>query len=206
MPKVVDHEERRRHIAQAMWRVIARDGLAAASARTVAAEGGWSLGAVRHYFTSQDELLLFATTAMVEGVTARIRAVLTERRPGPARCEAVVEHLLPLDDERTGEVRVWLAVLIRAHVDSAFDELRIAAWQGTRQICRLVVTELAGQPLPSDLTQALPRRFESRAASLHAWIDGLTLHAATVPELVPPDEVRAEVRRELRRLLTAVSA
>lgn len=205
MPKVVDHEERRRHIAQAMWRVIARDGLAAASARTVAAESAWSLGAVRHYFASQDQLLLFATTAMVDGVTARIRSVLTERRPGPARCQAVVEHLLPLDDERTGEVRVWLAVLIRAHVDSTFDELRIAGWQGTRQICRLVVTELAGQPPPADLTQRLPRRFESHAASLHAWIDGLTLHAATVPELLPPDEVRREVRGELRRLREALS-
>lgn len=205
MPKIVDHEERRRHIAQAMWRVIARDGLAAASARTVAAESGWSLGAVRHYFASQDQLLLFATTAMVDGVTARIRSVLTEQRPGPARCQAVVEHLLPLDDERTGEVRVWLAVLIRAHVDSNFDELRIAGWQGTRHICRLVVTELAGKPPPPDLKQRLPRRFESHAASLHAWIDGLTLHAATVPELLPPDEVRREVRGELRRLRKALS-
>lgn len=192
-------------IAQAMWRVIARDGLAATSARTVAAEGGWSLGAVRHYFTSQDQLLLFAVTAMVDGITARIQTTLTERKPGPARCQAVVEQLLPLDEERAGEVRVWLAVLIRAHVDSTFDELRIAGWHGSLHICRLVITELAGQPPPSDLTQPLPERFERHVASLHTWIDGLTLQSATVPEFLPPAVVHREVRDKLNRLQTAVS-
>lgn len=206
MPKVVDHEARRFQIAQAMWRVIARDGLAAASARTVASEGGWSLGAVRHYFTSQDQLLLFAVTAMVDGVAERIQKTLTEHKPGPARCQEVVEQLLPLDEVRTGEVRVWLAVLIRAHVDSTFDELRIAGWHGSRQICRLVITELAGQPPPSDLTRPLPEGFERHIAPLHAWIDGLTLQAATVPELLPPAMVRRGVHDQLARLHTAVSS
>ena len=35
---MVDHEQRRRDIAHAMWRVIARDGLAAASRLTLATE------------------------------------------------------------------------------------------------------------------------------------------------------------------------
>ena len=205
MPKVVDHDQRRRDIAQAMWSVIARDGLAAASARTVAAEAGWSLGAVRHYFASQNELLLFATTAMIDGASARVGGTLARRPPGAARCQEVLEHLLPLDDERTGEVRVWLAVLIRSHTDPRLDHLRLAGWHGTRQLCRMVVAELAGRPRPTGLTTTLPRPLEPHAASLHLWLDGLTLQAASVPELLPPAAVRREVHREVRAIRSRVA-
>lgn len=205
MPKLVDHDVRRHEIAQAMWRVIAREGLPAASARTVAAEAGWSLGAVRHYFTDQDEMLAFATRAMVDGVTARVRAVVAAHRPGPRRCEETLAQLLPLDEERTGEVRVWLAVVVRSHVDPGLDALRLDGWQGLRRLCREVVSELAERPAPI-ADRALPRTLEAHAVALHAWLDGLTLHAATVPELVPPDEARRQLRSELRRLRAAVRA
>ncbi len=60
MPKIVDHDARREEIAQALWRVVRRDGIRAASVRTIAAEAGWSAGAVRYYFPDQDGLLSFA--------------------------------------------------------------------------------------------------------------------------------------------------
>jgi AcrR family transcriptional regulator len=57
MPKLVDHEQRRRELGEAVWRVIRRDGVEAASVRKVAQEAGWSAGALRHYFSTQSELL-----------------------------------------------------------------------------------------------------------------------------------------------------
>jgi AcrR family transcriptional regulator len=206
MPKVVDHEKRRHDIAEAMWRVIARDGLAAASARTVAAEAGWSLGAVRHYFGSQNELLLFATSAMIEGAAARVSLTLERRPPGLARCQEVLEHLLPLDDVRTGEIRVWLAVLIRSHTDPHLSDLRLTAWHGTRHLCRVVVAELAERPHPPEAGATLSRRLEPHAASLHVWLDGLTLQAASVPELLPSADVRRAVRRQLTGIRERVRA
>jgi AcrR family transcriptional regulator len=202
MPKVVDHDERRREIAEAMWRVISREGLAAASARSIAAEGGWSLGAVRHYFSSQDELMVFAARAMVDAVIARLERVVQARGPGQRRCAELLEQLLPLDDERTAEVRVWLAVLIRSHVDESLAEVRMSGWEGTRELCRGVVAELAGRgPGGSGVSaRRLSRSHEIRAERLHAWLDGLTLHAITVPEVLPPDDVRRLVRRELSAL------
>ena len=71
MPKLVDHEERRRLIAQATWRVISRDGVRAASVRTVAAEAGLSTGALRHYFDDHASLLLFAARHSLELMAAR---------------------------------------------------------------------------------------------------------------------------------------
>ncbi|WP_329083874.1 hypothetical protein [Streptosporangium sp. NBC_01469] len=43
MPKKVDHEVRRRHIAEALHRIIDRDGLDAVSLREVATEAGVSI-------------------------------------------------------------------------------------------------------------------------------------------------------------------
>ena len=53
MPKIVDHETRREEIAEALWRVVRRDGVRAASVRTIAAEAGWSPGAVRYCSVSR---------------------------------------------------------------------------------------------------------------------------------------------------------
>ena len=36
MPKIVDHDERRRSIIEATWRVIAREGIASATTRGIA--------------------------------------------------------------------------------------------------------------------------------------------------------------------------
>lgn len=207
---MVDHDERRRAIADAMWQVIARDGLEAASARTVAAEGGWSLGAVRHYFRNHDELLRFAIDRMLEGVTQRIREEWRGGQPGQARCRRVLEQLLPLDERRIGEVRVWLAALVRAQVDPLLDDLRHAGWRGTRLVCRGVVTEVGGQAelfaaLMEGGERALPACLERHAAHLHTWIDGLTLQAVTMPEVLGSRQVRTQLADQLGVITRAVT-
>ncbi|MDQ1250665.1 MAG: hypothetical protein QG597_5044, partial [Actinomycetota bacterium] len=50
MPKIVDHEARRREIVEAMWRIVQREGFAAVSVRSVAAEAGLSKASISHYF------------------------------------------------------------------------------------------------------------------------------------------------------------
>ena len=60
MPKVVDHEERRGEVAAAVWRIVSRDGLEAATVRRVAAETGMSTSVVSHYFAGKDDLLRLA--------------------------------------------------------------------------------------------------------------------------------------------------
>ena len=71
--------------------------------RGVAAEAGWSTGALNHYFADKEELLLLA----FHEVAGRL-----ERAPdrGGARCARRWRQLLPLDAERRAEVRVWFAL------------------------------------------------------------------------------------------------
>lgn len=75
MPKQIDHEKRRKQIAEATWRVILERGMEGASARNIAKEAGLSLGALRHYFSTQDELLAFAMKLVQEKVTDRIKDI-----------------------------------------------------------------------------------------------------------------------------------
>src|ERR1700761_3168840 len=56
MPKEVDHPARRRELADAACRVIARNGLAGTTLADVAEESGWSIGSIRYYFPNKDEL------------------------------------------------------------------------------------------------------------------------------------------------------
>src|SRR4051794_30067446 len=66
MPKIVDVEQRRSELADAVARVIARSGLESASMRRVAAEAGWTTGTLAHYFSNKRELLLFTLASSLE--------------------------------------------------------------------------------------------------------------------------------------------
>ena len=86
MPKRVDHEERRRQIADALLRVAATRGLHATGMREVAAEAGVSLRLVQYYFGTKEELLLAAMQYLAvrfsARAVARFRAASGSARPG----------------------------------------------------------------------------------------------------------------------------
>lgn len=117
MPKIVDHATRREEIAEALWRVVRRDGIRAASVRTVAAEAGWSAGAVRYYFPDQDGLLSFAMDLVSRRVTERIGAI-EAKGSVPAIVLRYLDEVLPLDAERRAEFDIWLAFMAQAQAES----------------------------------------------------------------------------------------
>ncbi|MFG1947023.1 TetR/AcrR family transcriptional regulator [Nonomuraea sp. NPDC048826] len=121
MPKIVDHEARRQHIAEAVHRVIDAQGMDRVSLREVAAEARVSMGQVQHYFATKDEMLVTALRHLNTRITRRVAAV------GPSTPRALLRvgtlELLPLDDERRFEARVGLAFLARAAVSPSLAAL-----------------------------------------------------------------------------------
>ena len=89
VPKRVDHEERRRQIADALLRTAATRGLHATGMREVAAEAGVSLRLVQYYFGTKEELMLVAMQHLAAQFAERGRrgsATQRDRKPGtPAR-------------------------------------------------------------------------------------------------------------------------
>src|SRR5487761_1105114 len=106
MPKTVYHDERRRRITDATAREIERVGLAQVRLRDVAKAAGWTTGAVSHYFTDKRELLLATFRSRTELAHARFEAAVAA---GGGMLDAKLESVLPLDDERLLNWKVWLA-------------------------------------------------------------------------------------------------
>ncbi|GAA2078538.1 TetR/AcrR family transcriptional regulator [Aeromicrobium halocynthiae] len=199
MPRFVDHEARRREIAAALWRVVRTQGVEQTSVRAVAAEAGWSAGALRHYFATQDDLHAFALRSMLEQTVVRVRRWLASEDGSPTeRAVTLVEELLPLDDERRSECLVWYAFADRARLDAVLGDVRRQGWLGTRHIARLAVAEAARAARPLGLEDELADpALEARAARLHVLIDGWAVHGISYPDLVDAsalhDQVVAEV-------------
>jgi TetR/AcrR family transcriptional regulator, transcriptional repressor of bet genes len=176
MPKVVDHEERRAELGAAVWRLAARDGLEAVTVRRVAQEAGWSTGAVVHYFSDKEELLLFAFGMVAD----RVRRRLTEaegRTSDPLDLARtwLVEGL-PLDSERQAEVRVWFAFLGLALTRPTLaraQRLTYRAWRG--RVADLLSEAQNRGEIRADVDCA------AAAAALVAVVDGLAIQATFEP-------------------------
>lgn len=198
MPKIVDHAARREEIAEALWRVVRRDGIRAASVRTIAAESGWSAGAVRYYFPDQDGLLSFAMDLVSRRFTERVRAIEPK---GSATTIAMryLEEALPLDAERRAEFDVWMAFMAQAQAESgagALHEHVDTVHNGLRELCESLLRALADD---GALADGLDLRRE--VDRLHALIDGLALHAAIQPERTTPTRLRQVLRHHLDSLM-----
>jgi AcrR family transcriptional regulator len=101
MPKRVDHDERRRHIADALLRVAAERGLHTAGFREVAAEAGVSVRLVQYYFETKEQLLLFGLRRVGEQFGERVLPRLAAPglpAAGRERIEVVLLATLPLDE------------------------------------------------------------------------------------------------------------
>ncbi|MFI9380591.1 TetR/AcrR family transcriptional regulator [Kutzneria sp. NPDC052558] len=118
MPKVVDHEQRRREIVEALWRIASTQGLEGVSLGEVATEAGVSKGLIQHYFRNRDQLLAHATGYLRERVERRIAAqVDTAPRNARGILRAILAALLPVDENSRTESLVANAFLVRAHND-----------------------------------------------------------------------------------------
>jgi AcrR family transcriptional regulator len=102
MPKVVDHETRRRELADALLRVVVRDGFDAVSIRSVADEAGCSIRPLQYYFDDKAQLLAVAHARVSERMAALVTdAVRTlGDKPHPRTVvRALVHAFLPTTEE-----------------------------------------------------------------------------------------------------------
>lgn len=196
MSRTADHDERRRQVAEALLRTIARKGLARTTFVDVADELGASVGLVQRYFRSKSDLLRFGVEYLYKRGEERIHGV--ERTP-PVRdlMFRIARTLLPLDEERRVELTVWLEFLPTTVKDPEMAELHQAT---TRQLVDGLAEGIAAAQHQGVLTSDLDPRTE--AAALVAFADGLTIHQLTTPDVF--DDVMAEhlLRQHFARLFS----
>ena len=107
MPVTVDHDVRRREVAEAVWRVLAGTGFAGLSLRAVAREMGATTGLLTHYFASKRELVRHALEVVHERTLPRM-AEAESPEGGVEGLRVRLRAVLVADEESTVLSRVWV--------------------------------------------------------------------------------------------------
>ncbi|GAA4402046.1 TetR/AcrR family transcriptional regulator [Tsukamurella soli] len=185
MPKVVDHEQRRRELADAALSLAARDGLAAVTTRATAAECGWSTGVLNHYFSSRHDLLLAALRRAGTLQGQAYQQIIATDADARAKLIAITESVLPLDDRRLAMTRIFLFFYAEgAAQESEREEIAgfLARW---RLVIRSTIAEgqrNGGLDAAIDgEAVAFLLQFLTDGASLEAVVDPATMEAVRSP-------------------------
>jgi AcrR family transcriptional regulator len=201
VPKIVDAEARRLEVVQAVFRIIASDGLERASLREVADEAGLAVGSVRHYFASSDELLVFSFGAVIDRIAGRLEAALTsveEASPeSPEQHNAVLNLLgqfLPLDEELAVDACVWMAFRHAARIKPVLADEAERSHRAVAAIVGRLIMILS--PGGADAQQTLV----TEAERLLATMDGLCMHALLQPEWMTAEMCSDVLTAHLRSL------
>lgn len=188
MPKIVDHEERRKIIAKSTWNVIAREGLGGASVRSIAKEANLSLGAVRHYFQTQEELLEFAMQLVEEQVTERILKHLQSSLPPKEQVLNILMELITPEEKKV-EMQVWLEYV----------SYKIRKKELQKESVHETISEILHRLKKAGLLKE-EIVLEEEIVFLHALIDGLALHILMGLVPIERERIRYLLKKELDRI------
>ncbi|WP_200329028.1 TetR family transcriptional regulator C-terminal domain-containing protein [Leucobacter sp. L43] len=199
MPKIVDHEQRRVEIGEALLRVLARDGVQQVSIRSVAAEAGWTRGVIEHYFADRDDLLLFAYRLALK---REAEVVFYSQVESPTdRLISLLLRALPIDEVSSLDFRIFLGLVgrlaDRPELASALSEDHREYELRVRSYVHLAVE--AGE-LRSDIP------VETIAHHLSVFVDGLGIHCALYPESSSSETLEEKLRGFLWTLTPRESA
>ncbi len=117
MPRYVDHDQRRREVADVAGQILATRGRQALTVRHVAEAAGFSTTVVSHYFADVAELLHTTNTMAADRARARLDVVIDN---DPTDVQGLIEALLPLDEVRRRDWMIWFAFWSEALTSESF--------------------------------------------------------------------------------------
>jgi AcrR family transcriptional regulator len=188
MPRYVDHDARRRHIAATAAELVGTRGLEALTFRNVAEAAGSSTTVLTHYFTDKRDLLRCTFEAVAERSGARFDEA--QRHGGGLR--ECLEALLPLDAQRQTEWRLltcyWAMAVSDPNLARAEARHVRSAQHRIESLLRRHYPETAGAEV------------EVEARRLVTLVHGLGAHSALDPDHWPPAEQCRVLAHELGSL------
>ena len=192
MPVFVDREERRRQVVAVASKLIAQAGLDAVTVRDVANAADCSTAIVSHYFHNKKELLFLTYRASIDRATQRCDAALG---PEGVDLRAFLAEIMPLDEERLIEWKIWVAFWAKAIADPDIAAAQRDCVRRTRgNIARVLTALLARDALLPDLNP------EDEARRLLVLIMGMAVQVMFDPDEWPNTRQHALADGELRKL------
>ena len=185
--------DRRRLIVEAALRVIARDGVNAATHRAVAAEAGVALASTTYHFTSKSEIVAEALELAIDRSIAAVESCTAP--PLPATTAALADRLVELVEALCADDQAPLAAQYELLIEAGRSpRLRRLAerWDGAYLGGLGTVVAAAGVAEPDEA-----------ARILSDLIEGALLEHVTAPQ----DELVGEtLRPRIARVVAGLAA
>ncbi|MBW4654221.1 MAG: TetR family transcriptional regulator [Kaiparowitsia implicata GSE-PSE-MK54-09C] len=196
----MSYDERRVDVAEAVWRVIIREGLGRTSMRAIAQELGASTGTLTHHFRDKEELTLFAIDRLFKNVFADMKAS-AQGQQGIDRLEQMIMSVLPMSPRGLSGWQIWVAFLGYAIGRDRLIQEHQKRYAMLRQI---IVQELVELQAARVIRDGLDLTLEANA--LIALVDGIGTGVVINPEQFDPEQQRYLVRRHIQTLVAESSA
>lgn len=165
--------------------VVAERGLTGTTLRHVADAAGVSVGLVQRYFVSKDDLLHFGFAHVYQRTHERVAAVPLVP-PVKQILLGIAEAILPLDEERCRESRVWLAFV---HASLTDPRLAESHRQSAGELLDGLRQALDGAQRTGELDVSVDTEVES--LRLMALLDGLTVNRLAMGQRYADPVLRA---------------
>jgi len=194
---MVDHDARRRAIAAAAAEAIDELGLDRVRLVDVARRASCTTGAVTHYFPDKEAVLGAALDHVLRSLSDRAPVIAALPRKGAPieRCLGVLGEILPVDEARRRDWRVWLAFCGRAVASPPLANLHRVAYQQIQEALAATLCEAGVAGGEADAQRL--------SVAIVAMLDGLGLRACLEPKQWPAERLRETLRFQLEPLLRA---
>lgn len=187
MPKIVDHDERRAHITEAVTNIIIRDGFDRVTMREIAAEAGYAHGAIARYFPDKQSLLTAAFLQVFLGSQDRILA-RTRGTRGLKALGLMSRELLPFEEMGSEVSRVVLSFWDRAAQNAELWQLHHEHIMQRRELIRQFLTEAHED---GELSDSLD--IETAVNQVAVQNAGWQMMAVLVPEAATTESLQASI-------------
>ncbi|MCJ1908949.1 TetR/AcrR family transcriptional regulator [Planococcus ruber] len=182
MPKLIEHAKRKEMIAKAAWKVILEQGMEGASVRNIAKEAGISLGSLRYYFASQNDLLGFARDLIYQKTAERMTRIFKLDMPPKEKIVQVLLDLMPTPGETKLEAEVRLVFKIHArHQGEVFDAEKDSVYLAIKEVMSYLV-------LLNLLKKDADLHLETER--MYSLLDGLALDGMIRPQLLETHKLK----------------
>jgi AcrR family transcriptional regulator len=171
VPKMVNHEQRKKEIGQATWEIIQTRGIEEVSVRKIADQMNISSGSIRHYFPTQNELLRYCIRSAGENVHHHILSHIDLSLTRKEVIKQMVSEILPMEGSGQRDMDVWYSIITFAKKNPNLQDLSLRIFQYMRFMQKTYIDLLSQGGF---LDETLDREVE--VERLHALVDGLSLH------------------------------
>lgn len=197
MPKVIDHQKKKSELLVAASIAISEYGLGNVTLTHIARSAGCTTGTLGYYFAGKRDIVKQAFSSTFDRIDERLKQRIEENGDSADLAEVLAE-LLPLDDARYRECRMWVNFWAHASYDRELmhlNEEMAESWVETIGQCLSVLWA------PYD--NLSPSQRKHLTDMLTAFLSGLIVQTITQPERYSAQEATMTLRSFLRLILSS---